>query len=135
MSYPQPAKQAAAYAYNQFQFVTFTIGTEAADTIRVTCQLKDARGNNVARIVNCKVYLSSSNTGSPITPTACTSAIAVGTKGAILNTLVSGKMVDVVTNSSGQFDLDLIQTATPTYYMVVVLPDGGIIVSDAITFA
>jgi len=132
---PLPAKNAAAKAYNTFNLVSFTIGTKTSNTINVAAQLQDARGQNIAQIAHAKVYLSDNADGSTLTATATTSSIAIGTNGVILYTPVSDKMVEVISNSSGQFDLNIIQTASPTtYYMVVVLPDGSIVVSSAITF-
>lgn len=134
MSFPRPAKQSAAYAYNRFGLASFTIGAEAADTINVAVQLKDARGNNVAQVVNCKAYLATAATGIGL-GTATTSAIAIGTNGTLLDITKTGQVFSVVTDASGRFDVNLIQTATPTVYLVVIMPDGSISVSSAITFA
>lgn len=137
MKYPQPAKQAAAYAYNAFDaLATAVIGTEGSNTINAAVQLKDARGNAVARVCHVRAYLSDLSTGLAITATATTSALAIGTNGAILQIPVTGKMVDIVTDASGRFDLNIIQTAAPvTYYLVICLPNGGIQVLGPVTFA
>lgn len=130
-----PKKQAAAFGPGSFDLAAFTIGTKSVNTINVAVQLKDAHGNNIAQPVNCKAYLSDSATGLGITGTPATSAIAIGTNGYILATLVTEVMVDVLTNAAGQFDLNLIQTASPTTeYLVLILPDGNILVSGAITW-
>lgn len=134
MSYPRPAQQAASYAYNQFGRVVFTIGAEAADTINVAVQLKDARNNAVARVVGCKCYLATAATGIGL-GTATTSAIVIHTNGTLLDITKTGQVFSVVTDASGRFDVDLIQTATPTVYLVVIMPDGSIAVSSAITWA
>lgn len=135
MKYPLPAKKAASYAYTRFEMATFTIGAEVGDTINVAAQLKDARGNAVAEVVGCKAYLSGAATGIGL-GTATTSAIAIGTNGTLLDITTTGKVFDVVTDASGRFDVNIIQTAAPvTVYLVIVKPDGGIIVSGAITFA
>jgi len=132
---PQPAKQSAAKAYNLFNLVNFTIGAKAANTINVALQLQDARGQNIAQIAHAEFYLSANADGSTFTGTATTSALAVHTNGVLLDILVTGKMASFITNASGQVDFDIIQTASPvTYYLAVMMEDGSIIVSPAITF-
>lgn len=132
---PLPAKDAAARSFDIFQMAAFTIGAKMTNTINVAVQLQDALARSIAESAVCRVFLSDAITGLGITATALTSAIAIGTNGFILDTPVSEEMVDVQTDAQGRFDLNLIQTASPvTYYMVIVAPDGSIIVSGAITF-
>ncbi len=130
-----PAKNAAARAYNAYNLASFTIGAELANVINVAVQLKDARGNVLPAGTVVDVYLASDVSGQPITPTAPTSTLAIGTRGSILAALVTDKMLRIATDSQGRFDINITQTATPTYYLVVMLPDGFIVVSGAITFA
>lgn len=131
-----PARDSATFALCKFGLGTFTIGTEAADTINVSVQLKDAQGKAVTEVVKADVYLASDAAGAILSTTATTSALAIGTKGKLLGILTTGLVCSVISDVTGQFDLDIIQTAAPvTYYLVVVCPDGSIIVSGAITFA
>lgn len=133
---PQPAKNSAARAYCAFNLASFTIGTEAADTIKATVQLKDARGQNLAAITPVQVYLSSDAAGGTITPTVPTSTLAIAAKGTILAVNVTDKMLLLACDVNGQFDLNIIQTAAPvTYYLCVRMPDGSLSNSGAITFA
>lgn len=134
MNAPMPAKMAPTYAYNKFGIVSFTVGTKVATTINVAVQLQDVRGRNVAERVGARVYLSDASTGAGITATATTTALAVGTNGSLLAILVTGKMMEVLTDASGRFDINVIQSSTASYYMVVILPDGSIAVSTVITF-
>lgn len=132
---PMPAKYAANKAFCAFGLATFTIGTKQTNTINVGVQLNDNHNVAIAQIAHAKVYLSDNSDGSTLTGTATSSALAIGTNGVILDTPVSGKIVDVISNAAGKFDLNVIQTASPTtYYMVIECPDGSIIVSSAITF-
>lgn len=132
---PRPAKDAAARAFNQFEMADFTIGAEGSDTINVAVQLKDARGRAVAVPVGAKVYLSGAATGLGL-GTATTSALAIGTNGTLLDITTTGKVCSVLSDASGRFDLNIIQTAAPiTVYLVIIKPDGGLIISGAITFA
>ncbi len=132
---PQPAKQAAARAYNTFNRCAFTVGTKSGNTINVAVQLQDARGQSISQIAKAKVYLSDNADGSTLTATATTSALAVATNGVLLDIPVTGKVCEVISNALGQFDLNLIQTSGGTnYYLVVVMPDGSISVSPVVGF-
>jgi hypothetical protein len=131
---PQPAKFAASKAYNAFNLASFTVGTKTSNTINVAVQLKDARGQK-SGICVARCFLSDASTGLGITGTPCTSNIAIGTNGYILDTPVTEKEVIVESNATGAFDLNLIQTAGGTnYWLVLVLPDGSILVSPEISF-
>src|SRR5438105_521520 len=111
MPSPQPAKQSAAKAYNAFNLASFTIGAKASNTINVAVQLKGARGENVGQICLPDAYLSDNADGSTLTATVPTSTLAVGTNGVIIGVGSTNKAVRLLTNSSGQFDLNIIQTA------------------------
>lgn len=132
---PRPAKQSAARAFNAFGLATFTIGAKQTNTINVAVQLLDAQGNKPAAPVVGDFYLSDNSDGSTLTATATTSSLAVGTNGVLLDILVAGKMGRILSKSDGTFDINVIQTASPTtYYFVMVMPDGSIVVSTAVTF-
>lgn len=135
MPYPQAAKQAAAYAYCLFNMVTFTIAAKATNTIKVTLQLKDARGQVLSRIAHLRMWLSDNADGSTLTATATTSALAVAAKGLLLFVDVTGKMASFVTDATGALDINLIQTdTTKSYYLCVQMPDGSVSISPVIAF-
>ena len=84
---------------------------------------------------NLSFYLSDNSNGSTLTATATSSALAIGTNGVLMVINVTGKYCDVITNTSGQVDLNIIQTATPqAYYPVVLMPDGSIVVGPIVQF-
>lgn len=115
---------------------SFTIGTESGNVINVAVQLKkDKAQTSLAerRMVQC--YLSGAATGASIVGTAPNTSLAIGTNGAILNEEVTDKLFKVITNASGQFDINISDSGTPTFYLVVVMPNGRLVVSSAITFA
>lgn len=129
---PRPAKEAVAKAFNAFQLAAFTIGAEASHTINVAVQLQDARGQAVTQITQCSCYLSDNADGSTLTATPTTSAPAIGTNGVLLGITTTGKFFDVITNKSGQFDVNIVNTSAQNYYLVLLLPDGTILVSPII---
>lgn len=113
--------------------VSFTVGTEAANTINVALQAKDADGNDVAQAVCLPWYLSSDSAGQAI-GTAHSSAPAIGTDGHLITTLAS--LAGLLTfEADGDADIDFLDTGTGTVYLCVVLPDGSLAISDAITHA
>lgn len=133
---PLPAKSAAARAFNHFNIASFTIAAEDSNAITVTCQLKDAKGRNLTRHAMCRVYLADEADGGSLHGTAPTSTVTFTLSSEILATLVTDKVWDVLTSEEGVFTITIPQTAAPvTYYLVVVMPDGSLAVSNAITFA
>lgn len=113
---------------------TFVVGTEAANAINVAVQLKDGAGVNVAERKVLQWYLATNATGATPAGTAPTGKVAAGAAGALIESInnLSGM---AVTNATGQLDVTLTDTGTPTFYLVLVLPNGSLAVSPAITFA
>lgn len=130
------AKGSGFRAYNRFNGADVTVGAKQTNTIRVGVQLREAANNKKpAARCNVRCFLASDAAGSIITPTVPTSNVAVGTAGAIVTNDVTNKMFTVMTDATGFFDLDIVQTAGGTsYYLVVFLPDGGNVVSGVIAF-
>ncbi len=114
---------------------TFTIGAEAADAINVAIQLTDANGADLAVAATVLIFLSSNSTGLDLTATGPSTSVAIGTDGAFLVTHVTKKIFTVQSEADGDIDITLTETGAATWYMVVVLPNGLQVVSDAITFA
>lgn len=115
--------------------VGFTIGAEAGNAITVNVQFYADPQNSVevANIVHAGFYLTNSNSTLAIA-TAPTGGIAAGTDGAVIETIdnLAGYLVS---EADGDVDLAITDTGTPTFYLVVLLPDGRAEVSPAITFA
>lgn len=116
---------------------TITVGAEAADSINVAIQLF----NDAAKSTECTgvsvvtaILSDSASTAVPCT-TAPDGDIAVGTDGAILTEHVADKVFVLESEADGDIDLDIGEAAGGTWYLHVILPDGAVEVSDAITFA
>jgi hypothetical protein len=114
---------------------TFTIGTESANAINVAIQLTDATGADLAVSAVVGVFLSDNASGLDLTATGPATSVAIGTDGAFLVTHVAKKIFTVQSESDGDIDITLTETGVATWYMVVVLPNGLQVVSNAITFA
>lgn len=105
---------------------TFTVGAEATNVINVAVKL------NVAG--NVFAYLSDDSSGNTLAGTAPSGGVAIGTDG-LLIPMVANKAWRVTTESDGEFDVNITETGADTWYLVVVLADGTLSVSGAITFA
>ena len=118
---------------NQVASATFTVGTEAADAINVAIQLKDAAGADMAIRSALPWYLSADANGDAIA-TAPSGGIAIGTDGLLMEWTnnVSGM---VTSEADGDIDVTLSESGTGTWYLVLVLPNGKLSASGAITFA
>jgi hypothetical protein len=114
---------------------SFTIGTEAANIINVAVQLKDADAVNLAAIKSLKIYLSDNTTGNNFIATAPSGTVVIGTNGALYDVGGNKKVFQVITNSSAQFDINITEVGVKTLYLVLVLPNGALKISSAITFA
>lgn len=113
---------------------TFTIGTEAVNAINVAIQLKDREnGNELAQRVALHWYLAADTNGDTIA-TAPDGGIAIGTDGLLMEWTanVSGM---VVSESDGDIDVTITESTAKSFYLILVMPDGMLKSSGAITFA
>lgn len=121
----------AACAANR---ASFTIGTENTNAINIAVQLQDANANNAYEHVSLFCYLSDDANGNSIATSAPTGGVVIGTNGLAIP-VVTNKAFQVTSESDGSFDLTITDSGTPTFYLVLVMPDGSLVVSGAITFA
>lgn len=114
--------------------VEFTIGAETGgNTINVGIQLKD-KGVDLSRRASVLAYLSDDANGDSIAGTAPSGGVAIGTDGLAIP-LVANKAFQLVSEADGDIDLDIVEASGDTWYLIVVLPDGRLVASNAITFA
>jgi hypothetical protein len=111
---------------------TFTIGAQAGDVINVAVQLVSG-GSPVSGAYAVQYYLSSDAAGQALGTDPGT--VAIGSDGTILAEHVDDLVGMVVTETTGTFDLDVTDADTGTLYLNVVLPNGRVITSGAITHA
>jgi len=114
--------------------VTYTIGAEATDVINVGLQLTDSNGGNLAVATSVMAYLSDNADGSSLIATAHSGGVAVGTNGLAIP-LITAKAFNLVSEAAGTVDLDLTEAGVKTAYLVVVMPNGTLKISGAITHA
>ena len=114
-----------------------TVGAEGAGSIiNVAVQLVDRdNGNEVAERIGIFGYLSDDAYGNSVVSTAPDGGWAIGTDG-LLIPVVANKAAMLTTENDGDLDVNITHTAgAKTAYLVLVMPDGQLYVSGAITFS
>lgn len=111
---------------------SFTIGSESSNTINVAIQFTDAEGNDCEERVGVPWYLSDNSNGDTLA-TAPDSGIAIGTDGLLIETL-DNQAGFMVSESDGDVDVDISETTDTSFYLVLVMPSGKLVVSDEINF-
>ena len=112
---------------------TFVVGAEAGNVVNVAIQLKASDGTtNLASVGVFDFYLASDTLGE--NPAAPADSIVIGTNGKLLE-IVADTAYKLISNTSGQVDIDITYAGGAyTYYIVVILPRGELVVSTAATF-
>ena len=113
---------------------TITVGAEAANSINVAVQLLDGAGDALATRAGIMAYLSDDANGDSVAGTAPDGNVAIGTDG-VLIPVVADKAFYLISEADGDIDLDIGETGGDTWYLVLVMPSGELVVSGAITFA
>lgn len=96
----------------------------SANVSNVTIQVKDGDGNNLTGPTVIDVYLSDVNTGAALSATAASGGVAAGASGTVLQTLVTGKAVRMLTNATGAAVLAITDTGKTLYFPCVSI--GGL---------
>lgn len=118
--------------------VSFVIAAEGGDEIDVLLQLEDGDGDAVEEFAHLRVWLTDSQGADEDISTGAPSAgidISGSGEGVIVNHTVADLLMECVTDTNGQIEFTIGEAGAATWYMNVALPGGGIVVSDAITFA
>jgi len=112
-----------------------SISVDVGDTAAtVTIQLKDWNGDDLAVPGTVICYLSSDPAGLDFNEATVTTETAIATDGSLA--ILLAKIAYLVTSEAdGDIGLTITDTGEDVYYLVVVLPTGKLVVSDAMTFA
>ena len=109
-----------------------TVSAETANVVSVGIQLNDAEGNALAVRGSVLAYLSDDANGDSIATTAPDGGVAIDTDG-LLIPIVANKAFQLVSEADGDIDLTVTETGDATWYLIIVLPTGLLLASDAIT--
>ena len=110
---------------------TITVGSEAGSTINVVIQLTDFFGKDLATAASLIAYYSADSGGQTAAADTSTET-AIGTDG-LLSILLAKRVWRLTCETDGDIDLDFVDTNTNTHYLVLVMPNGSLVISDAIT--
>ncbi len=111
-----------------------TVGADAGTTVAVDIQFVDRdNGNEISERVQVGWYLSSDANGDVVGP-ATDGGIDIGTDGVIVAWLADIQGV-MISEADGDVDLVVTDSAAGTWYLILVMPDGKLIPSAAITFS
>lgn len=128
-------KKSSPYDNTYLDDVGFTIGAETANVITVACQLKKPGGVAADRRLSVKWFLADDANGDTLVATAPDGGVAAGTNGWVSQTVI-GKRGAAVSEANGRLDVAVTHAAgAKTVYLGVVLPDGTLKMSGALTFA
>lgn len=120
--------------YEKLGTPAFTIGAEAGNEITVAIQLKDSAGDDLAVRASVLAYLSDDANGDSLAGTAPDGGVVIGADGLAIP-LVAGKVFQLTSEADGDIDLVVGESGADTWYLVLVMPDGRLVPSGAITFA
>lgn len=114
---------------------TMTVGAEASNIINVAIQLKDLRnGNELTERAAVFAYFSNDANGDTNHGADANMSAAIGTDGVLMDLVTDGPYL-LVSESDGDIDVNITKTDTGTIYLILVMPDGRLVPSGAITFA
>ena len=111
---------------------TITVGAEAANVRIITIQLKDADGDDIDYVETVEVILFLNAAQTAFVVTGGSTGIEAGTDGALL-AVVAKKYFLATCESDGDIDLTWTDTGTEAAFLGLRLPNGRIIMSDALT--
>jgi len=111
-----------------------SVSAEDTNVVTVTIQLKNGIGANRSERTAVLAYLSDDANGDSVVATAPDGGVAIGTDGLAIP-LVANKAFLLVSEADGDIDLEVTESGTDTFYLILILPNGDLIASDALTFA
>lgn len=114
---------------------SITPGAEASNVVNVAVQAKsDHNQNNLAVRAGFDFYFSDQSDGSNVVATAPSGAVVVGTNGLVMDLTGAKRIFRGITNAAGAFDINITEAGVKTMYVVVIAPNGRLIVSTALSW-
>ena len=113
---------------------TITVGAEATNVRAITIQLTDANGDDIAYAETVELLVYADAAQAAFVTTGGSTGIEIGTDGALLG-VVAKKYFLATSETDGDIDLTWTDTGTEAAYLGVRLPNGRVVISDAMTNA
>lgn len=113
---------------------TITVAAEVSNVRDITIQLKDADGNDISYAETVELILYADAAKAAFVTTGGSTGIEIDTDGALL-AVVAKKYFLATSETDGDIGLTWTDTGTEAAYLGVRLPNGRIVMSDALTNA
>lgn len=113
---------------------TITVGAESTNVRAITIQLLDALGNDVNEVTQVEIVVFLNAAATAYVVTGGSTGIAIGTDGALLP-IVAKKYFIATSEADGDIDLTWTDTGTEAAFLGVILPNGRLVMSAALTNA
>ena len=111
---------------------SITVSAENANVRTIAIQLKDAQGKDIAHRAAVQIAVLADASGNAFAATGGSTGIEIGTDGAMLP-VVAKKLFLAISEADGDIDLTWTDTGTEAAYLAVILPNGRMVVSAALT--
>ncbi len=111
---------------------SITVGAENTNVRAITIQIKDGAGADIASRQAVMIAVLADANGDAFVGTGGSTGIAIGTDGALLP-IVAKKLFLAISEADGDIDLTWTDTGTEAAFLAVILPNGKMIISSALT--
>lgn len=115
--------------------VEITVGDELTDVVNIAIQLVDGHGAPVAESKALFFYLADDSDGLIPTSTDPDGGVTIGSDGSLLVLSTDPTAGYLISDETGAIDLDVEESGAESWYLVVILPNGSLAISDEIVFA
>lgn len=113
---------------------SITVGAEIGNQRALTIQFQDGAGNDLNYRITVPVLVLADANGDAFVGTGGSTGIAIGTDGALI-ALVAKKVFLAISEADGDLDMTWTDTGTEAAYLGLVMPDGRLAISGALTNA
>jgi hypothetical protein len=111
---------------------SFTVSAEVSNVRTIAIQLKDGTGADIAARQAVRIAVFADANGDAFAATGGSTGIAIGTDGALVP-IVAKKLFEVVSEADGDIDLTWTDTGTEAAFLGIILPNGKLVMSTALT--
>ena len=113
---------------------SIVVSAENANVRTIAIQLKDAQGKDIAHRAAVQIAVLADANGDAFAAVGGSTGIAIGADGALLP-VVAKKLFMAISEADGDIDLTWTDTGTEAAYLAVILPNGRMVISAALTNA
>lgn len=114
--------------------LSIVIDAQVGINIAATIQFYNADGNSLASPVSVTAYLSDNPDGAEFTIVAPSNGISAGLAGYIYKYDTASIVVQLISDPTGQINIDISEVSIGTWYLVIIGPYGKLTVSSPIVF-